>query len=308
MALSGYLRFVTGDPKGATAELEVARKLDPSSESVRQLQRNVANVLKGPQHLGAKHVKEFPHYIVMTDMSPEKTLLYGTRLEAAYKHYAEVFKDVFQEDPRRPKPRVAVFNTREAYLTYGELTLSGRQEWTLGYFHPLYKELLLFEDVDQDATLQTLYHEAFHQFMAMMAPKVPYWYNEGIAEYMGGIRVEVQKGQSRIAERAKILDGRLKALKQGLAMALPFEAIMMQTPGQFYSGPVSFKYAQAWSMVHFLYEAAGGKHRPRIEAYFRKLREGGDSKAAYQAGFGDAPMEELQKEWLEYVKKMEPKK
>jgi tetratricopeptide (TPR) repeat protein len=308
MALAGYLRFITGDPKGAVSELEVARKLDPSSESVQNLQKNVLNVIKGPQHLGAKHVKEFPHYFVMTDMSPEKTMLYGTRLEAAYKHYAETFKDVFQEDPKRPKPRVAIFNTREAYLTYGELTLSGRQEWTLGYFHPLYKELLLFEDVDQDATLQTLYHEAFHQFMAMMAPKVPFWYNEGIAEYMGGIRVEVAKGQSKITERAKILDGRLKVLKQGLAMALPFEAIMMQTPGQFYSGPVSFKYSQAWSMVHFFYESAGGRHRSRIEAYFKSLRDGADLKAAFQAGFGDAKLDELQKEWLEYVKKMEPAK
>ena len=83
---------------------------------------------------------------------------------------------------------------------------------------------------------------------------------------------------------------------------------MMQTPAQFYSGPVAFKYAQAWSMVHFLYEAAGGKHRPRIETYFRKLKDGGTPREAYQAGFGDTSVEELQKEWLEYVKKMEPPK
>ncbi len=309
VALAGFLRFVRGDAKGATADLEVARKLDPASDEVIQRQRNVVNVLKGPQHLGAKHVKEFPHYVVMTDISPEKTLLYGNRLEAAYKHYAETFKDFFAEDPKRPKPRVAVFNTREAYMTYGELTLSHRQEWTLGYFHPLYKELLLFEDVDQEATLQTLYHEAFHQFMSLMIDRIPpYWYNEGMAEYMGGLRIEVLKGQSKIAERAKILGGRLKGLKPALGMAMPFEQIMMQTPGQFYSGPRSFKYAQSWAMIHFFYEHEKGKHRPRIETYFKKLKEGGDARAAYEAGFGDAKMDELQKEWLEYVKKLEPSK
>ncbi len=305
-ALSGFLRFLGGDAKGALADLELARKLEPGSDYVLQMQRNVQNVLKGPQHLGAKHVKEFPHYVVMTDMSAEKTALYGTRLEAAYKYYAETFKDVFAEDPKRPKPRVAVFNTREAYLTYGELTLSGRQEWTLGYFHPLFKELLLFEDVDQEATLQTLYHEAFHQFMSLMAPKVPYWYNEGIAEYMGGIKVDAPKGgPSKIVQRARVLEGRLKALRMSLPQALKFEDIMMQTPGQFYSGPVALKYAQAWSMVHFLYEAGGGKHRPRIDAYFGKLRDGGDARAAFEAGFKDARMDDLQKEWLEYVKKLE---
>jgi tetratricopeptide (TPR) repeat protein len=308
VASKGYVKSLPTDVKEAATDLEVARKLDPSSESVATTQKNVANVVKGPQHLGAKYEKEFPHYVVMTDMSKEKTELYGTRLEAAYKFYVETFKDVFTEDAKRPKPRVAIFNTREAYLTYGELTLSNRQEWTLGYFHPMYRELLLFEDVDQEATLQTLYHEAFHQFMALMVPRAPFWYNEGIAEFMGGIKVEIIKAQSKIIERARILDGRLKGLKMSLNFALKFEDIMMQTPAQFYSGPVSFKYAQAWSMVHFLYEASGGKHRPKIEAYFRKLKEGGTPREAYQAAFGESNIEELQKEWLEYVKKMEPLK
>ena len=34
----------------------------------------------------------------------------------------------------------------------------------------------------------------------------------------------------------------------------------------------------------------------------------GASREAYQAGFGDTSIDELQKEWLEYVKKMEPVK
>jgi tetratricopeptide (TPR) repeat protein len=308
VAAKGHVKSLANDVKEPAAQLELARKLDPESESIQTTQKNVLNLVKGPQHLGAKYEKEFPHYMVMTDMSADKTMLYGTRLEAAYKFYSETFKDVFAEDPKRPKPRVAIFNTREAYLTYGELTLSNRQEWTLGYFHPLYKELLLFEDADLEATLQTLYHEAFHQFMALMVPKAPFWYNEGIAEFMGGIKVEVAKGQSKIVERARILDGRLKGLKMSLNFALKFEDIMMQTPAQFYSGPVSFKYAQAWSMVHFLYEGSGGKHRPQIDAYFKKLKDGGSPREAYQAGFGEASIDDLQKEWLEYVKKMEPVK
>ncbi len=302
LALQGMLRFVSGDAKGALADLDLARVLEPGSEDVVQAQRNVVNVIKGPQHLGAKHVKEFPHFLVMTDMSKEKTELYGSRLEAAYRHYAETFKEHFVENPKRPKPRVAVFNTREAYLTYGELTLSGRQEWTLGYFHPLFKELLLFEDVDIDATLQTLYHEAFHDFMNQIAPRTPFWFNEGIAEYMGGLKIEVSKKDAKVVEKAKILDGRLRGLRGALPLALPFKDIMLQTPGQFYAGPVSFKYAQAWSMVHFFFETPA--HRPRIESYLRALVKGGSSQAAYEAGFGDAPMDALQKEWLEYVKGM----
>lgn len=306
LALRGLLRFLDGEVKAGLADLELARRLDPESEAVAQLQKNVQNVHKGPQHLGARYVKEFPHFVVMTDMSAEKTALYGTRLEAAYRYFAETFKDVYREDPARPKPRVAVFNTREAYLTYGELTLSGRQEWTLGYFHPLFRELLLFEDVDLEATLQTLYHEVFHHFMSLLVPKAPYWFNEGLAEYMGGIRVEVGRdGKARIAERARILEGRLQVLKMGLGMALRFEDLMMQAPAEFYSGPVAFKYAQAWSMVHFFYEAAGGRHRSRVDAYFKALASGSDARGAFEAAFGDADLKALEKEWLEYVRGLE---
>ncbi len=310
LALQGHLKLLTGDPKGALSDLEVARKIDPAGDYCAQTQRSVQNVIKGPQHLGAKYSKEFPHFTVMTDISGEKTALYGNRLEAAFRHFAETFKDHFAEDPRRPKPRVAIFNTREAYLTYGEMTLSGRQEWTLGYFHPLYNELLLFEDVDRDATLQVLYHEAFHQFLRLVVPRrVPYWYNEGMAEYMGSIRVEVAKtGPPKVVERGRILEGRLKALKLGLPFAMKFEDIMMQTPAQFYSGPVPIKYAQAWTMIHFFHEAAGGKHRARLDAYFRKIKDGGTAREAFQAGFGDADLEGLQKDWLEHVRKLEPPK
>lgn len=306
LALQGLLRFLDGDAKGGLADLELARRLDPESQTVAQLQKNVQNVHKGPQHLGARHVKEFPHFVVMTDMSPEKTVLYGTRLEAAYRHFAEAFKDIFPEEPPRAKPRVAIFNTREAYLTYGELTLSGRQEWTLGYFHPLFRELLLFEDVDLEATLQTLYHEAFHHFMSLRIPRAPYWFNEGMAEYMGAIRVEVGRdGKARVAERARVLAGRLQVLKMGLRTAIPFEDLMTQAPAEFYSGPVAFKYAQAWSMVHFFYEASGGRYRPRIEAYGRALASGADARRAFEAAFRDADVKGLEKEWLEYVRALE---
>jgi tetratricopeptide (TPR) repeat protein len=307
-ALRGFARFCEDDAAGATEDLEIALKLDPDSSTAQEYHRNVVNVRKGPQHLGCKFVKEFPHYVVMTDISMEKTKLYGERLEAAFQYYAETFKEFFTDDPKRKKPRVAIFFTKEAYLTYGELTLSRRQEWTLGYFHPMYKELLLFEDADQEETLQTLYHEAFHQFMNLMVGRAPYWYNEGIAEYMGSIKVDKGRKGMEVVAKAQILDGRLKSLKMQIRQALDFQAIMTQTPSQFYGGNVSFKYAQAWSMIHFFYQHEGGKYRKLIDAYHRKLKEGGDIKEAFDAGFGEADLAEMKKEWLEYVKKLEPVK
>ncbi|HVE38472.1 MAG TPA: hypothetical protein VNM14_01205, partial [Planctomycetota bacterium] len=69
VAAKGHVKSLANDAKDAVADLELARKLDPANESVSTTQKNVLNVVKGPQHLGAKYEKEFPHYIVMTDMS-----------------------------------------------------------------------------------------------------------------------------------------------------------------------------------------------------------------------------------------------
>ncbi len=302
LALQGYLKFVIqADARAAMEDLELALKIDPSHDTTRTQQKSIANVVKGPEHLGCKFKKEFPHFWVMTDISAERTQLYGERLEAAYKHFAETFKQFYKEDPKRPKPRVAIFNTREAYMTYSELTLSSRQEFTLGYFIAAYRELLLFEDVDLDETLQTLYHESFHNFMSTMMPRPPYWYNEGIAEYMGGLTID----KGKIVEKARLLTGRLKGLKRDLKHALDFDDIIKQTPGEFYSGPVSFKYAQAWSMIHFFYEHEKGKHRALLDSYYKLLVEGKENEDAFDETFGKADLAALKKEWSGYVEKLE---
>ena len=45
-----------------------------------------------------------------------------------------------------------------------------------------------------------------------------------------------------------------------------------------------------------------------MESKCSRTWDGGTPREAYQAGFGDTSVEDLQKEWLEYVKKMEPVK
>ncbi len=82
---------------------------------------------------------------------------------------------------------------------------------------------------------------------------------------------------------------------------IPFEALMKQSPGEFYDGPASFKYAQAWSMIHFFYQYQGGKYRPLIDAYYKALVAGKEIDEAFDAAFGKYDMNELQKEWRSHV-------
>lgn len=291
------------DVERSLEDLRLAHKLNPADREAATALRKLRYLARGPKDLGCHHEHESEHYRVVTDISPQAAKLYAERLEAAFRHYSEYFQHVPQERVVR-KPRVAIFNTRENYYTYCELlSESGdRGVFTLGHFKPEFNELVLFEDVDLDETLHTLYHEAFHHFTTLMVKhRMPYWWNEGIAEYMGAVKIQ----DGKVVEKARVLKGRLDYLQlmARFGNVFAFEKIMGETPSEFYSGDVGLKYAQAWSMVHFFYEFENGKHRGLIEKYFDEMRAKKTPKVAFDAVFKDAAAA-LENEWKEFVKKL----
>jgi hypothetical protein len=301
-AISSFARGATPVEK-CIDDLELAQKLDPDNAEAPTWLRILKYASKGPRDLGCRFDFESAHYRVTTDISEEAAKLYADRLETAYSHFVENFKPYFVGRPG-PKPRVAVFNTPENYYTYFELLSENRGEYTLGVFRPALNELVLFETATLDDTLHTLYHEAFHQFTTLMVSHtLPYWFNEGMAEYMGALKIEGGK----VVEKGLILKERLAGLQVALLAdyVLPFKRIMCETPREFYSGAVGLKYAQAWSMIHFFYEAQGGRHRELIVKYFEALRARKTPQQAFDEAIG-AKAEALEKEWKAYARGLKP--
>ncbi len=303
--LAAQMRFAL-DKKASTAadlDFRMAEKLGADPAEMLHERRRVRMTTRGPRDLGCVHEFESPHYLIVTDIGPERARWYASQLEVVRESYLDAFKKWYPGDPR-PKPRIAIFNTREAFLTYTELTSTDRRENLLGFFDPSNNELVLFEDLDLDETLQVLYHEAFHHFASAMLKFPPYWWNEGIAEYMSAVRLDPQGKE--VKERAMMLEGRLANMKMALQIPfyVQFERIINYTPGEFYSGPVGLHYAQAWTMVHFFYQFEGGKHRPLIERYFEELVRGKTQRQAYEAVF-EGKTDELEKEWLKFTKALE---
>lgn len=280
-------------------DLDIARKLDPQDSGALTVQRMLKYQRLGPRELGCRFDYETPHYRVTTDISMEASKKYGDNLEAAYRHYSTSFKNAGMRSGK--KPRVAIFNTAENYYTYFELLSEDRGENTLGVFWPSLNELVLFEkSSDLADTNHTLYHEAVHQFMTILTNRTPpFWYNEGIAEYMGSIKVQ----DGKVLEKGLVLKDRLPYAQLAIEVKadLAFDKIMNETPREFYSGQVGLKYAQAWSMIHFFYEYEKGKYKPLIEEYFELLRAGRTPRDCFDAVF-KAKQETLEKEWREFTK------
>jgi len=306
LILQAQMRFAVDKTAGAESDrdLRVAEKLGSDADQVLQLRRWVKIQTRGPRDLGCIFEVESNHYRIVTDISQDRATWYADQLEIVRGTYLDVFKKWYRDDPR-PKPRIAIFNTKEAFYTYSELCSTNRHENALGFFDPANNELVLFEDLDLNETLETLYHEAFHHFASAMLKFPPYWWNEGIAEYMSGVRIDPEK--KAVKERARTLRGRLGVV-QSMArndFFISFERLMNYTPSEFYSGPIGLHYAQAWAMLHFFYEYLGGVHRGLIERYFDELVGGKTQRQAYDLVF-QGKTEKLEKDWLEFTKKLKP--
>jgi hypothetical protein len=303
------MRFAIDKKSGAQADrdLRVAEKLNADTDEVLQLRRWVRMQTRGPRDLGCIFECESANYRIVTDISQERAQWYADQLEVVRGSYLDLFKTWYRGDSR-DKPRIAIFNTREAFYTYSELCSTNRHENALGFFDPANNELVLFEDLDLNETLETLYHEAFHHFASAMLKYPPYWWNEGIAEYMSAVRIDPSK--KALKERGRTLRGRLRVIQSVLRPQKPvfvgFEKIINYTPSEFYNPFwIGIHYAQAWAMIHFFYEYQGGRHRPLIEKYFDQLVGGKTQREAFDAVFA-GKTEELEKEWLEFTKSLKP--
>ncbi|MGE0708454.1 MAG: DUF1570 domain-containing protein [Planctomycetota bacterium] len=293
--------FRRGDLEAAREQLELALALDPGGEDVRAFRRNVINVLRGPPW-ERTYTAETEHYRVKTDISQARCQEYARELEAIRRSYQGFFAE--DEAARARKATVLIFDTEEGFQSYAELTTDDRVESLLGCYLARYDQLLLYEDKD-DATLEetrrVLYHEAFHQFIYPLIPELPYWVNEGLAEYFSSTRI----ADGRAVERGAALPARLRDLRRYAAQnkgTLPLRGLMRETPSEFYSGPVAVKYAQAWSLVHYFLHGAPEPDAARFRAYLRLLLAGAPPARAHQEAWKDVDWKALERAWWAHVK------
>jgi tetratricopeptide (TPR) repeat protein len=304
----GAIKFLREDLAGAQDDLELALALEPRDEALRGLVRNVRHVLQGPPW-SRRFRAETKHYIVETNIAQKRVDDYARDLEAVRAVYAQRF-GAGEGTPAAGKSKVLIFDTEEGYHSYAALAIDDRVESTLGCYLPRYRQLLLFEDKDdasQQETRQVLFHEGFHQFLHQLVPDnlVPYWLNEGLAEYLSACTVT----NGDVSAEGQVLNGRLQDLRWFLRSGGPFplDRLMKESPAEFYSGAVWAKYAQAWSMVHFFEQGPDEDLRGRFRAYVAKLREGVSAEDAFTQAWGGVDWGAAQRAWRKHVDGLTPR-
>ena len=173
----------------------------------------------------------------------------------------------------------------------------------------------------------TIQHEGFHQFVDLaIGGRVPIWINEGLAEYFGA---GIWTGDSFVT--GIIASRRLEAVKQHIknSRIIPFSDFLAITGDQWLGAfdqrqkdghksesssktgrsksdadtpkvnRVRINYDQAWSMVHFLIHAEGGRYRKSFAGLISDISAGTNWRQSFRKRFG-TNIEAFQKRYCDW--------
>ena len=154
----------------------------------------------------------------------------------------------------------------------------------------------------------TLFHEATHEILFNTAERtkgsrgeIPAWLDEGLAEYMGcsmsGLDAHPVFSPGAIA---------MAHFKVHAEARTPFDLARVLTfsSGDFMASSRSdLKYAEAYTLVHFLLNGDGGKHKKGFLDFVRGAYKGQASSTHFRDALGGHERE-LEEAWVAYVKQV----
>ncbi len=197
---------------------------------------------------------------------------------------------------------IRVFNSREEYLAY----VGVEARWTAAVWCPPRRELVLyFSEEGVEATLRTVWHEAFHQYLSYSGSMISAspWINEGHAEVFEHSHFDSKGGlvHDRVPEWAAFIN--VNAVK--LAEAIP--ALLAMDYEEFYGGDQfarEDKYRLAWSIAYFLQVGASEVRfqpfaKTRAE-YLAELVKTRSAAAATQKVLSGEKLDDFIAEWVKF--------
>ena len=310
LAVAMYRQKVKAGEISVSLEAALARGLIPVDREAAYANRftRLARVLAAGPGFRPAYVDRSSHYEVSTNDSQPYARIMAFHLELGLKEYRRLFPAP-RELPEGTRLRAKVFGDRRMYVRYltNIIRDQGTAEMSGGSYHPVTRELLLTKNRTLDGTLLVLFHEGLHQYFDSFMPTPPIWFSEGVADYFGAARVEM----NRMVPGA-VHPTRVEALRQAVNAGKPPDLgrLIRATPAQFMNNAqtnihlrqkvVGRNYALSWALVHYLVTADKTGIARR---YFDALVLGKTPEQAFVAAFGDRDLGELSRTLVVYARK-----
>jgi hypothetical protein len=151
------------------------------------------------------------------------------------------------------------------------------------------------------ATWHVVQHEGFHQFVkSVIGGEIPIWVNEGLAEYFGegmftGDGMVTGLIPASRLERVKARFGAngFPSIKQMMALSHAEWNAAFEDHNK-----AGANYDMAWTMVHFLAHAEGGKYQDPFANFLVQTGKGRPWEQAWNSSFGS--VEGFEEKWKAY--------
>lgn len=261
-------------------------------------------VLAGPTLDDQLPVHESRHYIIRTDLPPDRAAEIGRLMDATGQEYANRFRG-FSGMVRR-KPTVNVYSTREAYLAAVARACGEPNTHARGILCAADETVYTYDGDDLAATLK---HECFHQFAhKVVGGALPAWLNEGLAEYFEeGVFDEKTKRLTLGAVPTWRL-ALLRAAREKHAL-FPIDRLMKLDSASWKDNMQddrgAIQYSETWLLCHFLIHGDSGKYLPFFETFLRHLDKGLDGDTAFKRVFGNDTTA-LEQKLADYLAALKP--
>lgn len=155
---------------------------------------------------------------------------------------------------------------------------------------------------NSDETWHVVQHEGFHQFVhAVIGGDMPIWVNEGLADYFGE---GIFTGDSFLTGAVPPQRlARVKAwIKSGKTISI--QEMMNKSHEDWNSRLSLVNYDQAWSMVHFLAHAEGGRYQDPFARFIKEVSRNVPWQQAWEHTFGRG-VREFEQKWRDYWQNMD---
>jgi tetratricopeptide (TPR) repeat protein len=211
------------------------------------------------------------------------------RVATKLEQFRYVFTQLFSEmNFVSPIPTtVLVFKDEASFSRFKPLNEDGtRRDWVIGYFLPGkdVNYIALPAAAGKPTSLSTIYHEYVHFLIdnTLGRANIPPWFNEGFAEFYEQTNIETDEK----ATIGNVNASHLTALrKNGLVPFEKFFAVDYYTLNRQSKENISFYYAQAWALMHYLVYGNNGARNKELREYKDLLLKGKTSKQAFQQAF-----------------------
>lgn len=260
-----------------------------------KMQEQIDKAVSGP-HWPKTYRFESKHYDIQSDISEAICKEASHLLESAYRSYSVHLSRI--KGLEKTKFRVFLFSGEAGYMRYAEDSFGASRENTAGLYSPYLKQLLIWNVPQREAMFRTIVHEGFHQYLDMVAPGTPRWFNEGMAENMElyeTVNGKFTEGQANPQHLELLMQARV-----------PLEHFLKMPAGAFYEGNSMVNYAQGWAFVHFL-RNTGREEQKIFDALFKGFENSPSSAQVMEAAFEGVDMEDLEERFVQHIKDLHSK-